>query len=238
MSSTPSTSEIHTNPFTDAILRTEPACKEYLVKKGFHVKPQPFETNSAKKIFYKDGYLICPDLEVHIPNFPLLVYVEVKAHREAVNYDIYHEFPEFRKTINQYIGLTRFKYAQRFGFEQGLDEYRITQYKEFQVKYCSNANPLIIAFNDLELKTWNNNEWLWYGCELEKFANGTQRNKHVHGKSIPQRYLPIAQMQPIEEIINSYFGTKFLPNFLSMQDFTKYMQKQNCFKKHKKEVSS
>ena len=181
------------DPYIDSIVRTEPACAMYLLKHYFIVETQPSETRSARLAYgWYTKYKI-PDLDVFYKGRN--IQIEVKAYDEYTPYPIYSSLGK-GGLIKNLKGWDRFNKLKELGFEQGLDKYEVDRLLKWQ--QCKYWIPILVAFNDFHLRTWDNGNGLWYGTRLGEFIqNG--RKATYQGKT--QYFLRIALMKPIEQVI-------------------------------------
>lgn len=199
--------------YQDSIKRTELACAYYLEQHGFAVASQKTDSNLPKLLNYEGKKLVYPDLDVFLPKTMYTVFVEIKSYNEALAPKFYKLFPKEREAINKYIGFERFEFGQLYNYEQGLDDKDYQNYYTFQKKFIQ--SPIIIAFNDFKLKTWDRNKGLWYGAYLSEF----KINKDFRTNPKNQWYLPLSKMEPIDILINRRKGKRFLLNYLSVLDY-------------------
>ena len=97
---------------------------------------------------------------------------------------------------------------QKMGFEQGLDEYEVKRLLKWQKIFF--RVPIIIAFNDFDLSTWDNDRGLWYGVRLGEFVD---KGRKVSYKKI-QYYLKIADMRPLDQVVRGAVSSSNIGMFL------------------------
>lgn len=188
------------NLYLDAINRTEPACVYYL-RRRFEKTPiiqQPQEYDKPKMAYLGHTKIIMPDISVH--SIPFCIFVEVKAKDEFVPDHLFGDNNENYR-LRQLSGWERFNYLRKHGYEQGLSKKKYDEYMFWQKK---TERLVIIAMNDLNLQSYDNNRGVWYGCPVSYFSP-EKYGKPVHFRRAGLHYnVAIAQMVPIENLIRCY----------------------------------